>query len=1479
MKNPDHKTPEDTSVKPQSDGGLPENKPNDVATFLVSDQPTVDQTESIGSPPLLRGNVDRMDKFILVGWAVADGDAVKSLQIRVGNEVIESNTVRLHRQDAADVCGITNPNVGFEMELPASVWKRLAVSGYSFELLGDGIPVTPEPITLNTATATGWVADIIRMNECPEKQYFLHLALEHVRHGNLLPLLNLSDAHFMRQHATAVHYEIEAVNDVGSNLTKEEKSAVKSSQKKGYFERADNFTLVGWAINEDDKPTNLQILINGVIVECNITRQPRQDVMDALGISDPNLGFSIELPGYIWEGIPDDEVKIEILRNGETFTTEPLSLTRATVLKWIASIINMEDSQEKQYLTLVTLEHLRYGDFLPKLLEKDVDFIRDFTVRMKLEDFILASDTNSNDSKSPRDANTIESMTTLLLWRALRTLNERISDSSPSIFDLVKKTIQELRLQGEVRERFLFSVIPILCSTGEFLKMRELIEFSHMQRLGNVDNLWEMTLSIPALICDGQVSRATDVIYGAAKKLDSGWLNTECIRFSVQHLQAMEADGKVESTAAEKFRYAVIFFLDVFRGEWFSRLHDQCLIDSMLQMLMDINRYTDYHRRDVVIAAQRIYGLNPAFWDRAESQKLYSLDSELARSHTHFKKLHRALLGPRTSITDWLEELAEPLAYYRAKNNPEAMIMLREVCATIMPKVNSSLPTRAKALLAKLLATDPSEALRIAAFPLPTENNLLDVFPETTPEILRETLRNLSDQDKSVVWHLQENASAALFNLLSIETSDHGKIEHASDLLEQRAIPLANIQGGFLTFDLLASAYAVAFAHNLECSSLLTRLLWTLQRAIDETKSDWFLPAPVLSGLARLNDECGKSNPLLKSFLADCRSQIRAKFGERMDDLFDLPTNKQLSLKARGWPQDTLVVIYSCRKYLETRVSSIRETWIKDLKARGIPYLVLVGDGDDSITGDVLALDVSDKYEDLPKKSLKLFDWVYNNTDAQYVLKIDDDCYLDVARFFDTLSYRKHFYYGRVLRRSIGTMDRAWHQPKSHTDHGRKTIDKSPEPSIYADGGGGYTLSRLAMQQLLNTEKTPQGARLKASSFMEDKLIGDLLAMNLITPSNEDYDSYQRRRTFGEAMPVGMWENTFYPCLSTPTKMVHLDNHLDLAPTRAKSGSKELWPKKLWPTCWSPDIKLNKNQLELVTDTSAATVLLEHGLMVICVVRNEMILLPHFLSHYRALGVKCFVFVDNCSDDGTREYLFGQPDVILYSADTEYKYSHYGVAWQQAVLGNLCMGKWVLLADADELLVFKDSDTQSLASYIAEIETDDCDAACTIMVDMYPAGDLSEADFSQHSPFDVASWFDKPVVTPWRLGSGWFSNSSSYSSHLRHRIVPNAVPHDFVSQKYALFRYNPWVRLSQGVHYASNLKVSGRASWFAHFKYHAGFKEKIEAEIRRGQHYNNAAEYRRYAAMLLEGKGGFFKEGLSERFNGETTDFNVNPSI
>ena len=43
-----------------------------------------------------------------------------------------------------------------------------------------------------------------------------------------------------------------------------------------------------------------------------------------------------------------------------------------------------------------------------------------------------------------------------------------------------------------------------------------------------------------------------------------------------------------------------------------------------------------------------------------------------------------------------------------------------------------------------------------------------------------------------------------------------------------------------------------------------------------------------------------------------------------------------------------------------------------------------------------------------------------------------------------------------------------------------------------------------------------------------------------------------------------------------------------------------------------------------------------------------------FLSHYRSLGVKRFVFIDDNSNDGTREFLFEQSDCMVLGSSYTY---------------------------------------------------------------------------------------------------------------------------------------------------------------------------------------------------------------------------------
>lgn len=380
-------------------------------------------------------------------------------------------------------------------------------------------------------------------------------------------------------------------------------------------------------------------------------------------------------------------------------------------------------------------------------------------------------------------------------------------------------------------------------------------------------------------------------------------------------------------------------------------------------------------------------------------------------------------------------------------------------------------------------------------------------------------------------------------------------------------------------------------------------------------------------------------------------------------------------------------------------------------------------------------------------------------------------------------------------------------------------------------------------------------------------MLGDLLALQNITVQNEEYRTAVWRRPHSTAQPVPSWNNSFYPSKTASVQQVHMDTHLGQDTAIDRLGQTGLWPRKIWPTYQDVKLISQCNALELISSQESVQAACDADVAVVACMRNEMFMLPHFLAHYRALGVGAFLIADNVSDDGSLEYLAQQPDVALFSVDTDYQLSQYGVAWQQALMAAFRVGKWTLAADADELLVWQKNQTQTLPDLLAEPDFSQVDAVRLFMLDMYPKGPLEQADFANADPFTDAAYAEhEPFLTSW-YGQGPYSNMPTWTSALRHRLMPRTEQNLFVAQKVALLRYQPWMRLSAGLHFVGDVHLSERELVFAHFKYNADFRRKVQTEVERGQHFNDAEEYQKYQALISEGRSVIYDPDYSSHWS------------
>lgn len=162
----------------------------------------------------------------------------------------------------------------------------------------------------------------------------------------------------------------------------------------------------------------------------------------------------------------------------------------------------------------------------------------------------------------------------------------------------------------------------------------------------------------------------------------------------------------------------------------------------------------------------------------------------------------------------------------------------------------------------------------------------------------------------------------------------------------------------------------------------------------------------------------------------------------------------------------------------------------------------------------------------------------------------------------------------------------------------------------------------------------------------------------------------------------------------------------------------------------------------------------DSGVIVLSVVRNEMYFLPAFLKHYRALGVESFVFLDDQSVDGTREFLSNQPGVAV--VESKHGYGEKVVmpfrrrgkpvtgrmlhAWRNILGRKFGVGRWTMQVDADEFLRLPPGRT--LPNIAKRLDERGERMAWGVLLDAYPESitDLKSTDYS--GPFDPdLSWY------------------------------------------------------------------------------------------------------------------------------------------
>jgi glycosyltransferase involved in cell wall biosynthesis len=253
--------------------------------------------------------------------------------------------------------------------------------------------------------------------------------------------------------------------------------------------------------------------------------------------------------------------------------------------------------------------------------------------------------------------------------------------------------------------------------------------------------------------------------------------------------------------------------------------------------------------------------------------------------------------------------------------------------------------------------------------------------------------------------------------------------------------------------------------------------------------------------------------------------------------------------------------------------------------------------------------------------------------------------------------------------------------------------------------------------------------------------------------------------------------------------------------------------------------------------------------IVLSLVKDGEDYIEEFIKHYKTLGFKHIILMDNCSTDETISIASKHSNVTILRCFLSY--GKHKSKMRQFMYDKYSFMRWCLMADCDEFLDYPHSDKLSLGEFIRYLEDRQFTAVLNQMLDLYPADEMN-SEVKQTNPLfrQTHRWFEIESIHEKAIPTGLENLLLDQTIALHYGGVRERVFRvSPLISKFSLLKPNLWT-YPVGDHLVSWGKIADVTCVLYHYKFLPNFRKKVDSVVLEQQYYKGSSEYRQYQKVL-----------------------------